>query len=74
MDNFGYIKVKNIKVYAKAGATLDKCVREALLLAVTERRDVILTHNEEIFHISVQAILTELILQGRGEREDEYAG
>ena len=52
-----YSEVSDIRIRAKPGAAIGQCMREALLVAVQEWVDVVLTHNDKEYRVKVNALL-----------------
>jgi len=51
------IKITHIVVNANAGSEIEKCMAEAIKLAVTEWRNVHLFHNEKEYIVNVNDLL-----------------
>jgi len=43
-----------VKVYANPGASLTQCMRDCIILAMYEWRDVILTHNTRTYKFTAE--------------------
>jgi CRISPR/Cas system-associated protein Csm6 len=50
------IKVVKIILEARAGAELESTLKEAILIAATEWKDVEISHNDKIFYISTNSL------------------
>lgn len=57
---FKCIDVDEVKVHARSGAHVGECLKECVLLAFTEWRDVILIHNDKEYIINPNGILDSL--------------
>ena len=58
---FDSIKIEYIAVEANLGEAINTALREATLLALTEKRDVLLSFNKQVFRVSPFEIIDFLI-------------
>jgi len=57
-----FIGVDEVRVHARTGADLSNCLKECVIMAFTEWRDVRLTHNDREYLINPERILQALFV------------
>ena len=59
------IEIGKVHVSARHGSSVGECIRDAILLAVKEWRNVELVHNQKVYQVIVNDLLCSV-------KEDKY--
>lgn len=60
MKDLDNIEVQEIHVRSRMGSRIDRAIRDAAVLAITEGHDVVLTFNDQTYRIDPGAIIDGL--------------